>query len=72
MFTIAAFKSRRDALSYAEAMTRAGVPVKAVSTPSVVGSSCGLSVKFRSGAIRIAERVLSYGDYGTFLGFFKQ
>lgn len=71
-FVFAAFKSRKDALAYAERMMRMGVRVKVVSTPSKVGSSCGLSVKFRSIDWRIAQWVLSGGEYATFLGFFEE
>ena len=70
MFVFAAFKSRRDALAYAEALMRAGVRVEVFSTPSKVRSSCGLSVKFKRYDMRFAERVLSMGEYATFLGFF--
>ncbi len=72
MFTFAAFKSRKDALSYAEQMARVGIRVKVVSTPSKVGSSCGLSVKFQAFDGRRAQRVLSGGEYSTFLGFFEE
>ena len=71
-FVFAAFKSRKDALAYAEQMMSVGVRVKVVSTPSKVGSSCGLSVKFRAVDGRMAQRVLSRGEYATFLGFFEE
>jgi len=71
MVVYAAFKSRRDALTYAEALGRMGIFAKVVSTPSVVNSSCGLSVRFPAVAGNIAKRVLSRGEYATFLGFFK-
>ena len=71
MFTIAAFKSRKDALSYAEAIQRVRIPVRVISTPSKVGSSCGLSVKFQTRYIRFAQRALSGGEYPSFLGFFR-
>lgn len=67
----AAFKSRKDALSYAEELNRYGVAVRIVGTPARVGSSCGLSVKIPSGAYRIAEMVLSSGEYSSFLGFYR-
>lgn len=72
MFTFAAFKSRKDALSYAEAIMRARIPAKVISTPSKVGSSCGLSVKFHTSNLPFAQRVLARGEYASFLGFFKE
>jgi len=68
----AAFKSRRDALAYAQAMSRRRVAVKVVGTPSRVGSSCGLSVCFRSSSLAVAERVLASGEYGSFLGLYRE
>ena len=67
----ASFKSRRDAISFAEALSRQRVAVRVVGTPLKVGSSCGLSVRFPSGAAGIAERVLALGDYSSFLGFYR-
>ena len=68
---IAAFQSRRDAFSYAEALEGYGVAVRVVGTPARVGTSCGLSVKFPRSAVPVAERVLSSGDYASFLGFYR-
>lgn len=68
---IAAFKSRRNAITYAQAMQNAGVRVRVISTPSRVGSSCGLSVLFTEGAFSLAGRILSMGDYSGFLGFYR-
>ena len=67
----ASFKSRRDAIAFAEALGRQRVAVRVVGTPAKVGSSCGLSVKFPSVASRIAEGVLARGDYSSFLGFYR-
>lgn len=67
----AAFKSRRDAIEYARSLQARRVSVRVVGTPSRVGSSCGLSVIFPRGAASIAERVLSAGDFGSFLGFYQ-
>ena len=71
MFTFAAFKSRKDALSYAEAIMCARIPAKVISTPSKVGSSCGLSVKFHTSNLPFAQRALSGGEYPSLLGFFR-
>ncbi len=70
-FYIAAFKSRRDALSFAATASRLGVPVKVVGTPLSIGSGCGLSVKFPIAAAARAQRALQMGEYASFLGFFQ-
>ena len=43
----------------------------AMGTPSAVGSSCGLSVRFPSGALSAARQILSEGDYLSFQGFYE-
>ena len=69
--TIAVFKSRRDAIRFGMALSSRGVPAQAMSTPSAVGSSCGLSVRFSGRALGIARRVLSAGEYQSFGGFYE-
>ena len=68
---IAVFKSRRDAIAFLNAIGRAGVSAQVIGTPSSVGSSCGLSVRFAGRALVAARRVLSYGEYQSFRGFYE-
>ena len=67
----AAFQSRRDAIAYARSLARMRVRVRVVATPSGIGSGCGLSVKFPRSAFPVAEGILSMGEYGSFLGFYR-
>ena len=68
---IAVFKSRKDAMQFAMMMNKSRVRVRMISTPSSIGSSCDLSVRFPRVAFSIAERVLSYAEFQTFKGFFE-
>jgi len=68
---IAVFKSRRDAIAFSMAMNGQGIRVQAVGTPAAIGSSCGLSVRFSAMALPLARRVLSYGEYQSFRGFYE-
>jgi len=68
---IAVFTSRRDAIRFGMALAGRGVPAQAISTPSSVGSSCGLSVRFYAGALTTARHVLNADDYQSFRGFYQ-
>lgn len=70
MFTIAVFKSRRDAIQYAAVLSRYGVNVTVVGTPRKIGVPCGLSVRFSRRAMPVAERALHAGDFYSFNGFY--
>jgi len=70
-YYIAVFKSRKDAMEFASNMTAARVPVRAVNTPRSIGEACGISIRFPSGAMPIAERILSAGEYFGFRGFYR-
>ena len=71
MYVIAVFKSRRDALQFADALTRFGVSVTVVNTPRRIGVPCGLSVRFHRREMSLAEKVLSRNDYFGFKGFYS-
>ncbi|HCJ01947.1 MAG TPA: hypothetical protein DHV31_03535 [Clostridiales bacterium] len=68
---IAVFKSRRDAMQFGMMMGKRGVRVNTVSTPSSVGSTCDLSVRFPRAAFALARQILSYGEFQSFKGFFE-
>ena len=68
---IAVFTSRRDAIRFANALAMRGVPSRAMGTPSSVGPSCGLSVRFSTRAESIARRLLSSDDFQSFRGFYE-
>lgn len=68
---IAVFKSRREAIAYARALTSKRVPCQTMATPRSLGSSCGLSVRFPLNAYGLAESLISAGEYYTFQGFYQ-
>ena len=68
---IASFKSRKDAINYAQSLSERRVPVRIVGTPARVGSGCGLSVQFPRRVAAVAERVLASGEFASFLGFYR-
>ena len=68
---IAVFQSRKDAMQFGMMMTKRRVRAQAIGTPSSVGSSCGLSIRFPGAAIGIARQVLSYGEFQSFNGFYE-
>ena len=67
---IAVFRSRREAMSFGRALMKHGVRARALSTPSSIGSSCGLSVAFPASALALGKNLLVYGGYDSFGGFF--
>ena len=70
-YLVAVFKSRMDGMEFGSNMLKYGVRVTAVSTPRGIGSSCTMSVKFPKNAISVAQRVLSSGEYFSFVGFYN-
>ena len=68
---ISVFTSRRDAIRFTMALAGRGVPARTIGTPSSIGSSCGLSVRFSARALPLARRVLSADDYQSFRGFYE-
>ena len=68
---LAVFQSRRDAIRFGTMMRRRGVAAIVTSTPSTVGTTCGLSVRFPSGAMMVARGLLSQSEYMSFQGFYE-
>lgn len=70
-YTLAAFRSRTEALTYANLLFSYHVGVKIVNTPRNIGVSCGISVKFFSCYKTIAQEIISRRKFDTFVGFFN-
>ena len=68
----AAFRSRREALAYAQALSSRRVYTRVIGTPARIGGGCGLSVRFPTSAASVAEWILASGDYESFLGFYRE
>lgn len=47
MYVVITFRSRNDALSIREVLSRLGIGVAVIDTPRQVTSSCGLAIKVR-------------------------
>lgn len=68
MYYIFTFRSRTNALKFAESIKREGQRAEVVSTPQSIANGCGLSVKVSD--LAVGKRVLSYGKYATFTGIY--
>ena len=68
MYYLFTFRSRTNALKFAESLKREGEFAQIISTPSQIANGCGLSVKTTNP--EQGKRALSYGRYATFIGMY--
>jgi len=71
LFGIAAFRSRQQVLKFESALSRAGVPVKVISTPRDVAVGCGLSVQFGMEDVDRVQSVLNSTRPGNLIGVYQ-
>jgi hypothetical protein len=72
MDTLAAFKSRSDALTIFRALKQNRIACITVNTPSRLGLGCGISIVInRASAQRLSELVYRY-KITSFAGFFNR
>jgi len=69
MYYLFAFRSRTNAMKFAQSLKKEGIKAEVVATPHVIANGCGLSVRVMN--IDVARRVLSYSRYATFTGLYQ-
>lgn len=69
MYYLFTFRSRTNALKFSQSLKSEGVMSEVVATPHSLGIGCGLSVKTND--LQSAKRLLSYGEYATFMGYYQ-
>ena len=69
---IAVFKSRSEAFSYANNLTRNGVASQIIQTPKEAGRTCGLAVKIMKDDIFVAREILSKSRALSFVGWLNE
>lgn len=69
-YTLASFRSRTEALTYANILNSYGVKVQIVSTPRTISVSCGISVRFHTSYMQIASDLICRRKFDTFVGFY--
>ena len=68
---IAVFRSRAETMRFNKEMKQIGAICTLVSTPRQAGVGCGLSVKFKKANSPYALKILRFGGYQTFAGFYE-
>ena len=69
-YIMAVFRSRTEALTFANILSSYRVPVSVISTPRRLSVSCGICIRFDSRLITIAKDVMLRRKFDTFVGFF--
>lgn len=70
-FVLAVFRSRTEALTFANLLSSYGVGISIVNTPRRISVSCGISVRFDAKFQSVARDILSRRKFDTFVGFFR-
>lgn len=70
-YILAVFINRAQSQMFSKMLQRQGVPNSLISTPSALGVSCGLSVKFNINFLNKARAVLNASSYSSFKNFYK-
>lgn len=68
MYYLFTFRTRTNAIKFAENVKKEGASAYVVSTPQAIENGCGLSVKVFDASV--GKQVLSYGKYASFTGMY--
>lgn len=68
---LAVFRSRAQTLDFISRLKKLGVRASAVSTPKEANVGCGISARIGEFDLPRARRILSGGEFGAFVGFFR-
>lgn len=68
---LAVFRSRAQTLDFISRLKKLGVRASAVSTPKEANVGCGISARIGEFDLSRARRILSGGEFGAFVGFFR-
>ncbi|MGI6114876.1 DUF3343 domain-containing protein [Luoshenia tenuis] len=69
-YGLAAFRSRQQAIYFANQLQRAGVRASTVNTPREVSLGCGISVRFDPGQMAKAQSLLRRTNPTTLIGLY--
>ncbi len=69
MYYLFTFRSRTNAMKFAENLRKEGKRAEVVSTPQAISNGCGLSVKTLDP--QTGKKVLSMGKYAAFTGLYQ-
>ena len=72
MDTLAAFKSRSDAIKLYKTLRDGKIICATVATPSYLKLGCGLSVVFPNGFVDRVKEIVRYYRLDSFVGFFAR
>ena len=72
MDTLAAFRSRSEAMKFFRILTKERIASATVSTPSRLNLGCGLSVVFPGYLKERAKKIISDEKFVSFVGFFAR
>ena len=70
-YGIAAFRSRQQVMRLEEALKRAGLTVRVISTPHDVAVGCGLSVRFDMKDVRAVQTAISQLRPTNLIGLYR-
>lgn len=68
MYYLFTFRSRTNAMKFAENLRKEGSRAEVVSTPGAIAHGCGLSVKVSEPSV--GKKVLALGKYSSFTGLY--
>lgn len=70
-YILASFGSRNETIAFARLLRSAGLGSNIINTPSALSQQgCSISVQLPSGALALAQRVVTGAKYQSFRGFF--
>ena len=70
-YYIAVFRSRSNVLNFANLLRTNSVPCAIIGTPSKLGKTCGLSVKFLYDYFPKVQRLIKEQSFCSFDGFYE-
>ncbi len=70
-YYIAVFKSRSQVMNFANLLRANNIPCAIVNTPSNLGKTCGLSVKFLEDYFARVQNILRRNNFRSFEGFYE-
>ncbi len=70
-YYIAVFKSRSQVMNFANLLRANNIPCAIINTPSNLGKTCGLSVKFLYDYFPKIQNLLRRNNFRSFDGFYE-
>ncbi|MDD2445601.1 MAG: DUF3343 domain-containing protein [Clostridia bacterium] len=70
-YTLAVFRARTQTLLFVKLLNSYGIAVSVINTPRNLNISCGISAKFASIYLNIAEDIIRRRRFDSFAGFYS-